>query len=247
MFSFFRKNKSSGGLRSSIANSLEEEFDEKDFLIKFGIGKDSNWQDFEENGHNHKDLSIGLFFIAALKIFRHINSDAIALEVLSQSVAEKIFLECICFTCCAISKLDDENYLTDLYGRSGEFYKLDGTDVVLEKIIDLYADTSELSSVHPQEIVDFWKDRFQYYYQLKKETTDNYFKALCYLFSLAVRSHGDMPYKSVLDIDLQDICLLTPPSPFASTAIQSAAELALIDFIEVSKKTMYGYEERDYK
>jgi hypothetical protein len=247
MFSFFRKNKSPAGLRSSIANSLESEYNEKAFLVDFGLENDSNWQDFEENGHNHKDLSVGLFFIAALKIFRHINSDTIALDVLSQSSAEKIFLECICFTCCAISKLEDEEYLTDLYGRQGEFYKLDGADVVLEKTIDLYAETLELSSVHPQEIVDYWEDRFQYYYQLKKGTTDNYYKALCYLFSLAVRSHGDMPFKSVLDIDLQDISLLTPPSPFAGTAIQSAAELALSDFIETAKKTMYGYQESDYK
>ncbi len=247
MFSSFKKNKPSVGLLSLIAISIESEFDEKVFLADFGLENDSNWQDFEENGHNHKDLSVGLFIIAALKIFRHINSDLIALDVLSQSSAEKIFLECICFTCCAIPKLDAEEYLTNLYGMSGEFYKLDGADLILEKTIDLYAETPGLSFVHPQEIVDFWEDRVQYYNQLRKGSTDNFFKALCYLFSLAVRSHGDMPFKSVLDINPQDISLLTPPSPFSGTAIQDAAELALSDFIETAKNTMYGYQESDFK
>ncbi len=247
MFAFFKKNKSSNNIRSLIAISLESEYNDKNFLIKFNIRSDSDWQDFEENGHNHKDLSVSLFLMSALKIFKNLNSDVMALEVLSQSSAEKIFLECICFTCCAIHKLDDENYLTDLYGRTGEFHKLDGADVVLDKIIDLYAETPDLHTVHPQEIVDFWEDRVQYYYQLNKETTDNFLKSLCYLFSLAVRSHGDMPYKSVLDIDLQDTALLLPPSPFAGTAIQGAAEQALINLIQVAKKTMYGYEEKDFK
>ncbi len=85
-------------------------------------------------------------------------------------------------------------------------------------------------------------------YELSHRSTKNhFFKALGYLFSLAVRSHGDMPFKTVLDIDLQDISLLSPPSPFAGMAIQSAAEQALFDFIEASKKTMYGYREDDFK
>ena len=178
MFSLFKKKKSSNGLNSLAADKLGVQYEEESFLAQFHAKESNDWHDFEENRHSHKDFSVGLFFIFALKIYRTINSDNNVLSVIDKKQSEKIFLECICFACLSISKLDDEGCLADLYGRTGSFYKLDGSDVVLDEVIDLYAGTQELSSIHPQEIVDFWEDRVEYYYQLKKQTTDNFFKTL---------------------------------------------------------------------
>lgn len=245
MFSLFKKN--TKGLNSLAADKLGVEYEEESFLAEFHVKESDDWYDFEEYRHSHKDFSVGLFFIFALKIYGAINSDSKVLSVINKKQSEKIFLECVCFACFSISKLDDEGCLTDLYGRTGSFYKLDGSDIVLDKILNLYADTQNLSSIHPQEIVDFWEDRAQYYYQLKKQTTDNFFIALCYLFSLAVRSYSDMPKDNVLDIDLKEIALLTPPSPFAGMALQGAAEQSLLAIIKIAKRTMYGYREQDFK
>lgn len=247
MFSLFNKEKSSNGLHSLAADKLRMKYEEESFLAKFHAKESNDWHDFEENGHSHKDFSVGLFFIFALKIYRAINSDNNTLSVLDKKQSEKIFLECVSFSCLSLSKLDDEGCLVDLYGMAGSFYKLDGSDAVLDEVIDLYAGTQELSSIHPQETVDFWEDRVEYYYQLKNQTTDNFFNALCYLFSLAVRSYSDMPKNNVLDIDLQDVALLTPPSPFAGMALQGAAEQSLLEIIDIAKRTMYGYREQDFK
>jgi hypothetical protein len=247
MFSLFKKKKSPNGLYSLVADELAVKYEEERFLAKFRATKSNDWNDFEDSGYSHKDFSVGLFFIFGLKIYRAISSDDNALSVIDKNQSEKLFLECVCFGCFSISKLDDEGCLTDLYGRAGSFCKLEGSDVVLSELIDLYSDIQELSPIHPQEIVDFWEDRVEYYYQLRVQTTDNFFKALCYLFTLAVRSYNDMPKNNVLDIDLHDIALLTPPSPSAGIALQDAAEQSLLEIIDIAKRTMYGYREQDFR
>ncbi|WP_299011322.1 hypothetical protein, partial [uncultured Shewanella sp.] len=163
MFSFLKRKRT---LTSLIASSIYNEYKIENFLTKFRINEESDWHDFEESGKNHSEFSVELFFITALKIFKSLTNDKNVSETLNQGEGEEIFLECIAFICFAIPKLDYEEYLVDLYGRTGDFYKLDGSDVVLNKIIDLYSHTKKLSSIHPQKLVDFWEDRSEFYFQL---------------------------------------------------------------------------------
>ncbi len=161
MFSLFKK-KNTGSLKSIAADTLALKYAKESYLTNVHATESNDWHDFEENGHNHKDFSVGLFFLFGLKTYKSINADKDVLLIINKQESEKLFLECVCFACFSISKLDDEGCLTDLYGRAGSFYKLDGSDDVLNELIDLYADTPRLSSIHPQEIVDFWEDRVEY-------------------------------------------------------------------------------------
>ncbi|WP_299006959.1 hypothetical protein, partial [uncultured Shewanella sp.] len=82
--------------------------------------------------------------------------------------------------------------------------------------------------------------------QLRKETTHDFLKALCHIFSLAIRSHGDIPSKKILDIEFNDPSLLASHSLYVGIALQKIAEDSLLDSIYLAKKTMFGYREDDF-
>ena len=247
MFSIFKRRKKEVDFFSLAANSIRSKYSKEEYLKKFHATGNHDWFDFSYNKHDYTEFSRGLFWLCSLEIFDEISAQNNNSKIIDPSKSEMIFFEGIFFSCCAIDKLDNEKCFNDLYGRRGNFYKLDGAELVLDELFDLCCDIHELSIIDPQEIVDMWEDRVQFYNQLNGDNVSDLFKAICHLFSLAVRIHGDFTVNNVLEIDVFDPRKMMNYDPMEAVFFQVPAENALLNFIDIARGTMYGYREEDYK
>lgn len=247
MLSFFKRKQQNSHISSLIADSIRHKYEQVEYLERFHATESHDWFDFSRNKHDYTEFSRGLFWLCALEKFEGIIKENKSLSIFNHSNGEFIFMECVFFPCCVIEILNDKGHLNDLYNRPGDFYKLDGYELVLDELLEICCDVGELSKIHPQKIIDMWEDRNQFYNQLNNDNVSDYFKALCHLFALALRTHGDMPVNNILDIDIHDSSLILHPEPTAGLFLQMVAEQSLFNLIDIAKRTMHGYRDEDYK